>query len=61
MGKTILIAVVTLLMLPALSFAEGKSVYGEDNRLDYFAAAQDMKILSDSVVSLWKTNSVETL
>ncbi len=61
MGKTILIAVVTLLMLPALSFAEGKSVYGEDNRLDYFAAAQDMKTLSDSVVSLWKTHSVETL
>ena len=56
--KTTLTAAAALVILPMLSFAEGKSIYGEDNRLDYFAAAQDMKALSDSVVSFWKAPSV---
>ncbi|OGS20324.1 MAG: hypothetical protein A3J70_02410 [Elusimicrobia bacterium RIFCSPHIGHO2_02_FULL_61_10] len=60
--KTTLSAAAALLILPILSFAEeGKSIYGEDNRLEYFAAAQDMKTLSDSVVSFWKATSIETL
>ncbi|MDP2865287.1 MAG: serine protease, partial [Elusimicrobiota bacterium] len=60
--KTTLSAAAALLMLPILSFAEeAKSIYGEDNRLEYFAAAQDMKTLSDSVVSFWKATSIETL
>ena len=56
--KTTLSAAAVLLILPALSFAE-KSIYGEDNRLEYFSASQDMKTLSDSVVSFWKASSVK--
>ncbi len=59
--KTTLTAAAALLILPALSFSEGKSIYGADDRLDFFAASQDMKTLSDSVVSLWKADSVEAL
>jgi len=59
--KTTLSAAAALLILPVLSFSEYKSIYGADNRLEYFAAAQDMKTLSDSVVSLWKSASIEIL
>jgi len=60
--KTTLSAAAALLILPLLSYSEeAKSIYGEDNRLEYFSASQDMKTLSDSVVSLWKADSVETL
>ncbi len=58
--KGTLSAAAALILLPVLSFAAGsKSIYGEDNRLEYFAAPQDMKTLSDSVVSFWKASSVE--
>ncbi|MDO8804305.1 MAG: serine protease [Elusimicrobiota bacterium] len=58
--KTTLSAAAVLLALPLLSFAEeGKSIYGKDNRLEYFQAGQIVKTLSDSVVSLWKSASVE--
>lgn len=57
--KTTLSAAAALLILPVLSFSEGKSIYGKDDRLEYFSASQDLKTLSDSVVSLWKTASVE--
>ncbi len=50
-----------LLILPILSFAGGKSIYGDDNRLDFFAASADMQALSDSVVSFWKADSIDTL
>lgn len=56
--KTLSVAA-ALLILPVLSFSSGKSIYGEDNRLELFAAPQDMKTLSDSVVSFWKAGSVE--
>lgn len=59
--KTTLSAAAVLAILPAISFAGGasaKSIYGDDNRLDFFAASQDMKTLSDSVVSFWKAPSV---
>ncbi len=59
--KTTLSAAAALLILPALSFAEGKSIYGEDNRLEYFAASQQMQTLSDSVVSFWKAGDIEAL
>jgi len=71
--KTTLSAAATLLILPLLSFAEegksiygeddrkGKSIYGEDNRLEYFSASQEMKTLSDSVVSFWKADQIEIL
>lgn len=60
--KTTLSAAAALLILPLFTFAEaGKSIYGEDDRLEYFAATQDMKTLSDSVVSFWKAGQIEIL
>lgn len=47
-----------ILALPILSFAEGKSIYGSDNRLDYYEAPAAMQTLSDSVVSFWKSYNV---
>jgi V8-like Glu-specific endopeptidase len=42
-----------LLALPSLARAEAKSIYGDDNRQDYYEASAPMKKLADSVVSLW--------
>lgn len=56
--KNILTAAAALLILPALSFAEGKSIYGEDDRLDQFQMSAQMKTLTNSVVSLWESASV---
>ncbi|MCX5792348.1 MAG: serine protease [Elusimicrobia bacterium] len=54
------LSAVAVLALPLLSFAEdGRSIYGADNRLDYFEAPAAMQTLSDSVVSFWKSASVE--
>ncbi|HNW43249.1 MAG TPA: serine protease [Elusimicrobiales bacterium] len=47
-----------ILSLPLLSSAEGKSIYGADNRVDYYEASAGMKTISDSVVSLWKSYKV---
>ncbi|HBB66993.1 MAG: hypothetical protein A2X28_08145 [Elusimicrobia bacterium GWA2_56_46] len=55
---TTLGAAAALLILPALSFAQGKAVYGDDDRLDYFAVSQEMKALSDSTVSLWESDDI---
>lgn len=54
--KAILSLTVLTSALPLMSFAGGsggKSIYGEDNRVDFFSASADMQKLSDSVVSLW--------
>lgn len=56
--KNILTAAAALLILPSLSFSAGKSIYGEDNRLDHFQMSAQMKGLSESVVSLWESASV---
>lgn len=56
--KNILTAAAALLILPSLSFAGGKSIYGEDNRLDQFQMSAQMKALTESVVSLWESASV---
>ncbi|HAH32958.1 MAG TPA: serine protease [Elusimicrobia bacterium] len=48
-GLTVIIPI-----LPLLSFAE-KSVYGDDNRMDFFSVPADIQKLSDSVVSFWDT------
>lgn len=45
-------------ILPSFAKAEDKSIYGEDNRLDYFEAPADMKEMARSVVSLWKNEHV---
>ncbi|HBA59335.1 MAG TPA: serine protease [Elusimicrobia bacterium] len=47
-----------LLALPALSSAAGKSIYGPDDRLDYYEAPAAIQALSDSVVSLWSRGDV---
>ena len=41
--------------------SESKSIYGFDDRQDYYAASAPMKQLSDSVVSLWNANYVRTV
>ncbi len=56
--KNILTAAAALLILPALSFSAGKSIYGEDNRLDYFQMSPEMKARSNSVVSFWEAAQV---
>lgn len=48
-----------ILVSPSSSFAQSKGVYGGDDREDLFAAPRSMQALSDSVVSLWKADSVE--
>ncbi|OGR44815.1 MAG: hypothetical protein A2X35_05835 [Elusimicrobia bacterium GWA2_61_42] len=60
--KTTLTLAAAIAILPALSFAEtGKSIYGDDNRKDYFQMSPQMKAIADSVVSFWKADSVEAL
>ncbi|OGR94129.1 MAG: hypothetical protein A2016_05120 [Elusimicrobia bacterium GWF2_62_30] len=44
--------------LPVLSSAVGKSIYGEDNRLEYHEATADLQKLADSVVSLWEAKNL---
>ena len=49
------LAALAILALPVLSFAEGKSIYGGDNRLNYYEAAATMQTMANSVVSLWRS------
>jgi len=53
MKKTFSLFLTASVLLPSLSMAGVKSIYGDDNRLDYYQASPDMKRLADSVVSLW--------
>lgn len=39
--------------------SDAKSIYGADDRLDYYAAAPAMRGLADSVVSLWEAKDVK--
>ncbi len=48
------------LFIPAAAFA-GRSIYGADDRLDYFEAPAPMQRLADSVVSLWPSKQVKEL
>ena len=47
--------------LPAAQAEEnsGKSIYGSDDRLDYYEGDAGMKALADSVVSLWEAKQVK--
>lgn len=38
--------------------SDAKSIYGKDDRLDYYASDAAMRGMSDSVVSLWESRSV---
>ena len=56
--KSISLLAAAAVVLPSLARAESKSIYGDDNRLDYFEAAPAMRTLADSVVSLWPSKQV---
>lgn len=57
--KAVSFAAALSVALPAITLADsGKTIYGADNRLDYYEAPADMKVLADSVVSLWKAKQV---
>ncbi|PIU19124.1 MAG: serine protease [Elusimicrobia bacterium CG08_land_8_20_14_0_20_59_10] len=47
-----------LVALPLLSFGQGKSIYGPDNRKDFYEIPAAQQTLSASVVSLWKSANV---
>lgn len=57
--KNTVTAAAILSVLPVLSFAEGKSIYGDDNRQEYFQLSAARKALADSTVSMWRSASVE--
>ncbi|MBI4350134.1 MAG: trypsin-like peptidase domain-containing protein [Elusimicrobia bacterium] len=57
--KAVSLAAALAAALPAGALADSaKTVYGADNRLDYYEAPADMQVLADSVVSLWKAKHV---
>ncbi len=53
-----LAAAVCAALLPLRAAADNKIIYGDDNRLDYFATTAARKALADSVVSLWQAADV---
>ncbi|MFA6433853.1 MAG: serine protease [Elusimicrobiales bacterium] len=58
--KTTLSLALTLMAPLSFSFAGGgKAIYGDDDRLDLFAAPPELRLLADSVVSLWKMKDIE--
>ena len=56
--KSLSILAAGAVLLPALAGAQEKSIYGDDNRLDYYEASPAMRTLADSVVSLWPSKQV---
>ncbi len=50
---------VAISVSPFSVFSGGKTIYGEDNRIDYFRASSDMKERADSVVSLWRSHKAK--
>ena len=56
--KSLSILAAAAVILPQLAGAESKSIYGNDDRLDYFEASPAMRNLADSVVSLWPSKQV---
>ena len=57
--KAVSLAAALAAALPAIAPADSaKTVYGADNRLDYYEAPADLKVLADSVVSLWQAKQV---
>ncbi|MDP2866080.1 MAG: trypsin-like serine protease, partial [Elusimicrobiota bacterium] len=56
--RSVSILAAAAVILPSLARAESRSIYGDDNRLDYFEAPPAMRQLADSVVSLWPSKQV---
>ena len=57
--KSLSILAAAAVILPQLAGAQSKSIYGNDDRLDYFEASPAMRTLADSVVSLWPSKQVK--
>ncbi len=58
MTRTLSLLAAAAVLLPQLAGAAQKSIYGDDDRLDYFEASPAMRSLADSVVSLWPSKQV---
>ncbi|MFA6433590.1 MAG: serine protease [Elusimicrobiales bacterium] len=43
----------------AAAFAQGRSIYGTDDRMELFEASPEMRALADSVVSLWGSDYLD--
>lgn len=59
LALAMLSAILPGMLLAGPMFPVPKSIYGTDNRQDYFEAFPAMRQLSDSVASLWKGWAVE--
>jgi hypothetical protein len=59
LALTMMSAILPGMLLAGPMFPAPKSIYGIDNRQDYFEAFPAMRQLSDSVASFWKGWSVE--
>ncbi|MEI7529144.1 MAG: serine protease [Elusimicrobiota bacterium] len=57
--KLILSAALLTAAFPLLSPAQGRSIYGDDNRLEYHEASADIQRLAGSVVSLWDSKDLK--
>ena len=57
--RSVSVLAAAAVMLPSFAGADSKSIYGDDNRLDYFEAPAAMRTLADSVVSLWPNKQVK--
>ena len=56
--KSLSILAAAAMLAPQLANAGAKSIYGNDDRLDYFEASPALRQLADSVVSLWPSKQV---
>ncbi|MBI4351737.1 MAG: trypsin-like peptidase domain-containing protein [Elusimicrobia bacterium] len=59
LSRSVSILAAAAALLPSFANAGVKSIYGDDNRLDYFEAPAAMRELADSVVSLWPSRQVK--
>ena len=50
---------IAVLSLSGISSAADKAIYGSDDRLDFYEASAGIQALSDSVVSLWRSEDVK--
>ncbi|MBI4655745.1 MAG: trypsin-like peptidase domain-containing protein [Elusimicrobia bacterium] len=61
--KTLIKAILSIsaisFILPFYATADGKVIYGQDDRIEYFQASAAVKTLADGVVSLWSSTDIE--
>lgn len=58
MKNTIKIALLAVFALATASQAGNKMIYGDDDRVDYYAMPENLRWAADSTVSLWKKNAM---